>query len=108
MRPPVELGQNAGPLSPCGAVWESLGLVRASPHCSWTRLCEDPSVTLKTPPGASRGLGSSHSNSIGDGAVGPPRSGFVLRLCIRKTDEAWLKPGSLAALRIQVLQKGAA
>jgi hypothetical protein len=52
------------------------------------RPSEDPSVTPKTSPGASRDLGSSHSISIGDGAAGPPRSGFVLRLCIRKADEA--------------------
>ena len=52
------------------------------------RPCEAPSVTPKTPPGASRGLGSRHSIPRGDGAVGPPRSGFVLRLCIRKADEA--------------------
>ena len=49
---------------------------------------EDPSVTPKTPPGASCGLESRHSISIGDGAVSPPRSGFVLRLCIRKADQA--------------------
>ena len=49
---------------------------------------EDPSVRPKTSSGASRDLGSSHSISIVDGAVGPPRSGFVLRLCIRKADEA--------------------
>src|SRR5512135_1007053 len=30
-----------------------------------------------------------HSIPIGEGAVGPPRSGFVLRLCIRKADGAW-------------------
>ena len=48
----------------------------------------DPSVTPKTPPWTSRSLGPSHSISIGDGAVGPPRNGFVLRLCIRKPDGA--------------------
>jgi hypothetical protein len=62
---------------------------------------EDLSATPKTPPGAFRGLGSSHSISIGDGAVSPPRSGFVLRLCIRKADGAWGKPRSAPALRIQ-------
>ncbi len=34
-------------------------------------------------------MGSGHSIPIGEGEVGPPRSGFVLRLCIRKADEAW-------------------
>src|SRR4051812_6319042 len=34
-------------------------------------------------------MGPGHSIPIGDGEVGPPRSGFVLRLCIRKADEAW-------------------
>src|SRR5262249_18990913 len=34
-------------------------------------------------------LESGHSIPIGEPAVGPPRSGFVLRLCIRKADEAW-------------------
>jgi hypothetical protein len=53
---------------------------------SLTRPREDPSVRPKTSPGASRDLGSSHSIPIGDGAVGPPRSGFVLRVCIRKAD----------------------
>src|SRR5262245_45392154 len=62
---------------------------------------EDPSVTPETPPGASGGLGSSHSNSIGQGAVGPPRSGFVLRLCIRKADGPGVRPRSATALRIQ-------
>jgi hypothetical protein len=52
-----------------------------------SRPSEDPSVRPKTSPGASRDLWSCHSISIGDGAVGPPRSGFVLRLCIRKADE---------------------
>ena len=55
---------------------------------SLPRPSEDPSVRPKTSPGASRDLESSHSISIGDGAVGPPRSGFVLRLCIRKADGA--------------------
>ena len=58
---------------------------------SLPRPSEDPSVRPNTSPGASRDLGSSHSISIGDGAVGPPRSGFVLRLCIRKADGACLK-----------------
>src|SRR5262245_35618871 len=53
---------------------------------------EDPSATPRTHAGASRSLGSSHSISIGQGAVGPPRSGFVLRLCIRKADEARGEP----------------
>jgi hypothetical protein len=36
-------------------------------------------------------MGSGHSIPIGEGEgeVGPPRSGFVLRLCIRMADEAW-------------------
>ena len=34
-------------------------------------------------------MGSGHSIPIGEGEIGPPRSGFVLRLCIRKADEAW-------------------
>ena len=55
------------------------------------RPSEDPSVRPNTSPGASRDLGSSHSISIGDGAVGPPRSGFVLRVCIRKADQACVK-----------------
>ena len=55
-----------------------------SPHPS-----ADPYARPKSRPGASTGLGSSHSISIGDGAVGPPRSGFVLRDCIRKADVAW-------------------
>src|SRR5208337_3782482 len=59
-----------------------------SPHCHVDMSARGPSVTPKTPPGASRGLGSSHSISIGDGAVGPPRSGFVLRSCVRKADPA--------------------
>ena len=33
-------------------------------------------------------MGPGHSIPIGEGEVGPPRSGFVLRLCIRKADEA--------------------
>jgi hypothetical protein len=65
------------------------------------RPCEAPSVMPKTPPGASRGVGSSHSIPRGDGAVGPPRSGFVLRLRVRKADEAGGKPRSTTALRIQ-------
>ena len=52
------------------------------------RPSEDPSVRPNTSPGASRDLGSSHSISIGRGAVGPPRSGFVLRGCIRKAGGA--------------------
>src|SRR5262245_17780421 len=48
----------------------------------------EPSVTPETPPGGSRGVGSGHSIPIGQPEVGPPRSGFVLRLCIRKADEA--------------------
>ena len=58
---------------------------------SLPRPSEDPSVRPKTSPGASRDLESSHSISIGDGAVGPPRSGFVLRVCIRKADQACVK-----------------
>jgi hypothetical protein len=34
-------------------------------------------------------MGSGDSIPRGEPAVGPPRSGFVLRLCIRKADEAW-------------------
>ena len=49
----------------------------------------DRSVTPKTAPGGSRGLRSGDTIPIGEPAVGPPRSGFVLRLCIRKADEAW-------------------
>ena len=69
----------------CGNSWAS-----SAPHLivTLTRPCEDPSVTPKTPPRASRGLGLSHSISIGDGAVSPPRSGFVLRCCIRKANGA--------------------
>ena len=33
-------------------------------------------------------MGTGHSIPIGEGEIGPPRSGFVLRLCIRKADEA--------------------
>jgi hypothetical protein len=33
-------------------------------------------------------MGPGHSIPIGEGEVGPPQSGFVLRLCIRKADEA--------------------
>ena len=49
----------------------------------------EPSVAPETPPGGSRDMGSGHSIPIGEPEVGPPRSGFVLRLCIRKADEAW-------------------
>jgi hypothetical protein len=65
--------------------------IAAPTNSTVTSICprDDPSVTPKTPPGASTGLGSGHSIPIGEGAVGPPRSGFVLRLCIRKADEAW-------------------
>ena len=39
-------------------------------------------------------MGSGHSIPIGEGEVGPPRSGFVLRLCIRKAVvERGLTPG---------------
>ena len=62
---------------------------------------EGPCVRPKGPSGASRGLESGHSIPIGDRAVGPPRSGFVLRLCIRKADEAGVRPCSATALRIQ-------
>jgi hypothetical protein len=64
--------------------------VAAPAHRIATSICprEDPSVTPKTPPGASRGLGSGHSIPIGEPAVGPPRSGFVLRACIRKAGGA--------------------
>jgi hypothetical protein len=48
----------------------------------------------------SGGYGRGQS-TLGDGAVGPPRSGFVLRLCIRKADEATLRPRSATALRIR-------
>jgi hypothetical protein len=48
----------------------------------------DRSDRPNCPAGASTGSGSGHSISIGDGAVGPPRSGFVLRVCIRKADGA--------------------
>ncbi len=48
----------------------------------------DRSVRPKSPPVASGGLGSGHSIPIGEPAVGPPRSGFVLRGCIRKADGA--------------------
>jgi hypothetical protein len=57
--------------------------IAPSPHPRAER-----SVTPKTPPGGSRGMGSGDSIPIGERAVGPPRSGFVLRLCIRKADEA--------------------
>jgi hypothetical protein len=33
-------------------------------------------------------MGPGHPIPIGEGEVGPPRSGFVLRLCIRKADGA--------------------
>ena len=46
-------------------------------------------------------MGSGHSIPIGEGEVGPPRSGFVLRLCIRKADEAWGEAALATALRIQ-------
>ena len=34
-------------------------------------------------------MGRSDSIPIVEGEIGPPRSGFVHRLCIRKADEAW-------------------
>ena len=34
-------------------------------------------------------MGRRDSIPIVEGEIGPPRSGFVLRLCIRKADEAW-------------------
>jgi hypothetical protein len=49
----------------------------------------DRSVTPEDRPGGSRDRGRGHSIPRGEGAVGPPRSGFVLRLCIRKADEVW-------------------
>ena len=101
-RPPVEQGQNAGPPSQCGAVGGNPR--HSSPvHRIATSICPlaEPTVTPKTPPGASGGLGSGHSIPIGDGAVGPSRSGFVLHLCIRKADEAGVRPRSVTALRIQ-------
>jgi hypothetical protein len=48
----------------------------------------DRSVWPKSPPVASGGLESGYSIPISEGAVGPPRSGFVLRGCIRKADGA--------------------
>jgi hypothetical protein len=53
-----------------------------------TRPHADYSVKQKSPSGASRGMGWGHSIPIGEGEIGPPRSGFVLRLCIRKADGA--------------------
>lgn len=83
----------------------SVGRESRSPSpavCVVTSLCSRQApVKPKTPPGASRGLGSSHSILIGDGAVVPPRSGFVLRLCIRKADGVGVRPCSTTALRIQ-------
>jgi hypothetical protein len=62
--------------------WSTASL--PSPHPRAER-----SVTPKAPSGGCRDLGSGDSIPIGEGAVGPPRSGFVLRLCIRKADGAW-------------------
>ena len=39
------------------------------------------------------------------GAVGPPRSGFVLRLCIRKADGAGVRPRSPRPCGYKILQK---
>ena len=49
---------------------------------------EDLCVRPKGPPGASRGVRSGYSIPMGRGAVGLPRSSFVLRRCICKVDEA--------------------
>ena len=48
---------------------------------------EDPSDTPKTPSGAPEAW-VGPLNPHRRGAVGPPRSGFVLRVCIRKADPA--------------------
>jgi hypothetical protein len=88
-RPPVEQAKMSARKARAERWGESLG--RSSPaHLIATlpRPCEALSVTPKTPPIASTGLESSHSIPIGDGAVGPPRSGFVLCLCVRQADEA--------------------
>jgi hypothetical protein len=106
--PACQPGPNAGPPSPCGAVGgHPWGSSPGSPHCYLAPSVRGPSVTPKTPPGASRGLASSHSIPIGEDAVGPPRSRFAFRLCDRKADEAGGKPRSTTALRIQASAESA-
>jgi hypothetical protein len=67
-------------------------------HRNLRNYCQKPA---KGPCGASRGLQSGHTIPIGFGAVGAPRSGIVLHNCIRKADEAGMRPRSVTALRIQ-------
>lgn len=51
-------------------------------------------------------MGRGHPIPIGEGEIGPPRSGFVLRLCIRKADEAWEKAAlALWPRGYKILQK---
>ena len=66
-----------------------------------------PSVTPKTPRAGCRGMGWSDSIPIVEGEIGPPRSGFVHRLCIRKADEVWGEAAPTTALRIQDSAEGA-
>jgi hypothetical protein len=103
VRLPVEQGQNAGPPSPCGAVGESLGLVRASPHCcldtsvrgplrhakdsllparpeAWGRAIQSPWATAQ----------SAHREAASSSAVASARP-----------TGPWLRPRSLTALQIQ-------
>src|SRR5271166_1250990 len=84
------------PARPCQtSELESLGWSTALHISTSPPPWQDASATPETPRDASRGLGSSDSNLISDGAVDPPGSGFVL-VCIRKADEArrpWLGHG---------------
>src|SRR5262245_44835322 len=59
---------------------------------------EDPSVTPRTPAGPPKSLGASHSIPTGQGAVGLRHAGFVHRLCIRKADEARVRPRTVYGL----------
>src|SRR4051794_5054903 len=61
----------------------------AADFATSTHRCQGTRSTPKTPAGGSRGMGRGDSIPIVEGEIGPPRSGFVLRLCIRKADEAW-------------------
>ena len=67
----------------------SLGLVPPHLVVTLTTSVRGPLCHAKGSSRGVRGTGSSHSISIGDGAIGPPRIGFILRLCIRKADEDW-------------------
>jgi hypothetical protein len=49
----------------------------------------DRSASPKTRPRSSPGMKSGHAFPNDEGEIGPPRSGFVLRSCIRKAEGAW-------------------